>query len=146
MKKKGYNPKTTKMDAKLQDELALELIKESGGNRYKRGKMSDDKFQNRIAGIWASIATTKGKSAYGQHTGTSSSAIRTAMHQYKNPTKNKRKKPVVEQPQQKPIGEKKDKTNNNRDLLIKLVKNTTPSQSKPQRQLTVNHTTESNSI
>ena len=138
VKKLGID-ENAKFDSAMQDRLGLELVREAGGDRYKKGRISDSKFQNRLANTWASIATTKGKSAYGQHTGTSGKRIRDAMHSYRE--EKPKKSPKV---QKKTIVQKPD--NENRDLLAQLVKNTTPKSEATKKgevanppQIVVNH-------
>jgi muramidase (phage lysozyme) len=122
VKKLGID-ENTKFDSALQDRLGLELVREAGGDRYRKGRISDSKFQNNLANTWASIATTRGKSAYGQHTGTSGKRIRDAMHSYRD------EKPKKSQKVQKKTAVSSKKVDNgNRDLLAQLVKNTTPKQ------------------
>jgi hypothetical protein len=105
--------KNAKFDKATQDKLGLELLKEAGGDKYKKGKITAKQYQNRIAGVWASVATTKGKSRYGQHTGTSSSVIQDSIKEYKSSSKTP-----------SPIVQKDDKET--KALLSQLVKNTTP--------------------
>lgn len=67
--------KETKFTPEVQDKLALALIARET-KALKSGKMTPEKYQNILAGRWASIARADtGVSAYGQHTGTSSQQI-----------------------------------------------------------------------
>ena len=64
----------------LQDKIGEYLLKKRGLNDYRSGKITASKFQDNLAKEWASVANSKtGKSIYGQGTGTSTTAIQTAI-------------------------------------------------------------------
>jgi len=129
VKKLGID-ENAKFDKATQDRIGLELLREAGGDKYRKGKITSRQYQNRIASTWASVATTKGKSKYGQHTGTSTSRIQGAIKAYKNDTEKpqKAKEKII------------TKSDGNRDLLEKLVKNTTPQKAEPKkRDIVLNH-------
>jgi muramidase (phage lysozyme) len=63
-------------DAKMQDKLAKELLRQRGYDKFQSGKMDAKTFQANLAKEWASVAhPSTGKSFYGQGTGTSTKAI-----------------------------------------------------------------------
>lgn len=78
----------TVFDAKTQDDMIVyRLNKMRNMDKWKAGKMSDDKFQLGLSQEFASIANPyTGTSYYGQPTGTSSAEIQKAMSAVKNGT------------------------------------------------------------
>ena len=63
-----------------QNKMTVKLLKEIGLKDFKAGKISAYRFQNKLAGRWASIACPKtGKSKYNQPTKTSTKKIRLAL-------------------------------------------------------------------
>jgi len=56
--------KDEKFNPEMQDKLARELIKESGSDKVKEGKMSQKQFADNLAGVWASLPKESGKSVY----------------------------------------------------------------------------------
>jgi muramidase (phage lysozyme) len=70
-------------DAKTQDMLAKELLKRRGAERFLSGKMSAEHFQRNLSKEWASIAEDyRNRSYYGQHVGTTSGQIQTALSDF----------------------------------------------------------------
>lgn len=55
---------STKFSAQIQDKLAGMLIDKAGWKEYTSGKMRIDEFQNKLAGVWASLPKDDGRSAY----------------------------------------------------------------------------------
>lgn len=69
-----------KFTPELQDSLGHLLLKGRGLEKFERGEMSAEAFQSGLAKEWASIADpTTGRSAYGQHTGTSTADLQAAL-------------------------------------------------------------------
>jgi len=56
--------KDEKFTPEMQDKLARELIRQSGSDQVKEGKMSQKQFADNLAGVWASLPKESGKSAY----------------------------------------------------------------------------------
>ncbi len=89
-----------KFDKKTQDAMAQLLLKDAGADDFKNGKITSQQYQDKIAKIWASVANSStGKSAYGQGTGTSTSAIQGAIH-------NTKVAKVVKSPMRQPVKQK----------------------------------------
>lgn len=51
-------------DAKMQDRLGYELMKDAGIERYKAGEISANRFADNLAEIWAAFPTASGLSRY----------------------------------------------------------------------------------
>ena len=51
-------------DAKMQDAIALTLLKQAGLDRYMNGRMGADDFRDRTANIWASVQNSTGTGSY----------------------------------------------------------------------------------
>lgn len=65
-------PDSTVFSPEIQDQMGMRLLERRGLNKFQNGTMSATQFQNNIAKEWASFARADtGRSAYGQHTGTS---------------------------------------------------------------------------
>jgi hypothetical protein len=62
--KNGVVTPDQKMDQATQDAIGLALMKEAGYDDWKAGKMSDSKFADKLAAIWASLPDKSGKSVY----------------------------------------------------------------------------------
>lgn len=60
------DPNTTKFDEKTQDLLATQLLEVSGLSKWQSGQMSDQAFNDKIAGRWAGWKMSNGK---GYHDG-----------------------------------------------------------------------------
>jgi len=52
------------MTPETQDKIGLALMKEAGYDDWKSGKMSDGRFADKLAAIWASLPDKSGKSVY----------------------------------------------------------------------------------
>lgn len=66
-------PDSTVFSPEIQDQMGMRLLERRGLTKFQNGTMSAAQFQNNIASEWASFARADtGRSAYGQHTGTSS--------------------------------------------------------------------------
>lgn len=71
-------------DARNQDRMGLELLKDAKLESFMSNKISARQFQNNIARIWASVANFEsGESIYGQPTGTSSKKIQNILQNIK---------------------------------------------------------------
>jgi len=55
----GMDPKTTKYTPEVQEQIADKLLINAGIEDYKSGKMSEDDFINKIAGVWAAFPVSK---------------------------------------------------------------------------------------
>jgi len=62
--KNGVVTPDQKMDQATQDAIGMALMKEAGYDDWKAGKMSDGKFADKLAAIWASLPDKSGKSVY----------------------------------------------------------------------------------
>lgn len=62
--KKGVVDPLAPFDQKVQDQLGYALLQGRGWNEYKAGKISKDKLMNNLAGEWAALPLSSGKSAY----------------------------------------------------------------------------------
>ena len=61
----GLDPDTTKFDPETQDKIAIYHLRRSHGlDRWLAGRMSNEDFLNRLAGTWAGIPNTSGRSTY----------------------------------------------------------------------------------
>ncbi len=61
----GLDTSKEKFTPKLQDEIAIFHLRANHGlDRWLSGSMSNEKFLNRLAGTWAGIPKTNGRSAY----------------------------------------------------------------------------------
>ena len=61
---KGVVDPLDPFDQRTQDKLGYALLQGRGWNEYKAGKISKDKFMNNLAGEWAALPLSNGKSAY----------------------------------------------------------------------------------
>lgn len=65
VKQMGLDTSKEKFTPKLQDEIAIFHLRANHGlDRWLSGSMSNEKFLNRLAGTWAGIPKTNGRSAY----------------------------------------------------------------------------------
>ena len=65
VKQMGLDTSKEKFTPKLQDEIAIFHLRANHGlDRRLSGSMSNEKFLNRLAGTWAGIPKTNGRSAY----------------------------------------------------------------------------------
>lgn len=62
--KRGVVTPEDKMDQGTQDKIGLALMKQAGYDDWKAGKISDNVFADKLAGIWASLPLKGGKSKY----------------------------------------------------------------------------------
>ncbi|GAB5432345.1 MAG: hypothetical protein EpisKO_17150 [Epibacterium sp.] len=62
-------PLGRKFNKSLQDQLAHQLIEEAGLSQFKAGEISQTKFMNNLAKIWAGLPTSNGKSYYHNYAG-----------------------------------------------------------------------------
>ena len=70
VKQMGLKP-TDIFTPELQDRMMEQLLKGAGLEQYRAGRMNEKQFQDKIAGVWASIGkSSTGVSAYGQPTST----------------------------------------------------------------------------
>ena len=80
---KAKIPLSEKFTPETQDKLAGMLLDQAGYDKFKSGKISQDTFQNKVAGIWASLPKVDGTSDYtgiaGNKVGTTSSAFQTVL-------------------------------------------------------------------
>lgn len=61
----GLDPKTTKFDAETQDKIAIyHLRRDHGLDKWLAGGMSNEQFLNKLAGTWAGVPNTSGRSTY----------------------------------------------------------------------------------
>ena len=61
----GLDTSKEKFTPKLQDEIAIFHLRANHGlDRWLSGSMSNEQFLNRLAGTWAGIPKTNGRSAY----------------------------------------------------------------------------------
>jgi len=61
----GLDTATTKFDPETQDKIAIYHLRRNHGlDNWLAGKMSDGDFLNRLAGTWAGIPQTNGRSAH----------------------------------------------------------------------------------
>jgi muramidase (phage lysozyme) len=56
--------KDAKFDKTTQDKLGMALLDQAGYQKYKQGQLDPNQFADKLAGIWASLPTQSGKSAY----------------------------------------------------------------------------------
>jgi hypothetical protein len=81
----------------LQDKIGRSLLEGRGYKKYREGKISEEQFQKNLSKEWASIADpTTGRSAYGQSTGTSDSAIKEAIRYSKEHREDQKKIELAE--------------------------------------------------
>jgi len=59
-----------KFTPETQDKLGYALLRDAGWERWKAGRISDEKFLHNISGIWAGIATPFSKTGGGRYDGT----------------------------------------------------------------------------
>ena len=91
----------------LQDKIGYGLLKKRGYEDFRKGKISEEEFQENLANEWASVASPHtGKSKYGQGTGTSTKQIKESMafakeHREFNTGQNEQKLTKAEEPTQK---------------------------------------------
>jgi peptidoglycan hydrolase-like protein with peptidoglycan-binding domain len=65
VKQMGLDTSKEKFTPKLQDEIAIFHLRANHGlDRWLSGSMSNEQFLNRLAGTWAGIPNTTGKSTY----------------------------------------------------------------------------------
>lgn len=84
----------TPFTPELQDRMATYLLKNDGGlNRYKKGQLSADKFEDRLNNLWASIQKHDGTVAKGQFSGTTRAQIQAIIQ--KVPVVPEKEKPPV---------------------------------------------------
>jgi hypothetical protein len=62
--KNGVVTPDQKMDQATQDAIGMALMKEAGYDDWKAGKLSDGKFADKLAAVWASIPDKSNKSVY----------------------------------------------------------------------------------
>lgn len=61
----GLDPNTTKFTPEVQDRIAIYHLRRSHGlDRWLAGRMRNEDFLNRLAGTWAGIPNTGGRSTY----------------------------------------------------------------------------------
>lgn len=60
----GLNPDTDLFSPENQDKYAIEFMKEKGLGSWLAGQMDDKTFLNGLAGVWAGIPNSTGKSTY----------------------------------------------------------------------------------
>jgi hypothetical protein len=61
----GLNTATTKFTPEVQDQVAIHHLRANHGlDRWLAGRMSNEDFLNRLAGTWAGIPNTSGRSTY----------------------------------------------------------------------------------
>ena len=61
----GLDTATTKFDPETQDKIAIYHLRRNHGlDNWLEGRMSDGDFLNRLAGTWAGIPQTNGRSRY----------------------------------------------------------------------------------
>jgi len=61
----GLDPDTTKFTPEVQDQIAIYHLRRSHGlDNWLAGRMSNERFLNRLAGTWAGIPNTRGASTY----------------------------------------------------------------------------------
>ena len=74
----------TKFSPEVQDKLAAMLVEQAGYSRFVSGKITLARFQNRLAGIWASLPKADGSSDYtglaGNKIGTTSDAFQSVLN------------------------------------------------------------------
>lgn len=73
-----------KFDKRLQDRMAMQLLKKRGLDDWQAGKLSDDQFMDNLAHEWASLPKADGRGAYkGQRTGVSPGGVRQTLNKVK---------------------------------------------------------------
>lgn len=61
----GLDPATTKFTPEVQDQIVIHHLRANHGlDRWLAGRMSNEDFLNRLAGTWAGIPNTSGRSTY----------------------------------------------------------------------------------
>lgn len=71
-----------KFTAKLQDRIAVQLLKGRGLDAWQAGKLSDEKFMNNLALEWASLPKSNGRGAYkGQRAAVAPSTVKGVLGQ-----------------------------------------------------------------
>lgn len=61
----GLNTATTKFTPEVQDQIVIHHLRADHGlDRWLAGRMSNEDFLNRLAGTWAGIPNTSGRSSY----------------------------------------------------------------------------------
>lgn len=83
MSKYGYSAET-KFTPQVQAEMALLLMREKGLNKWLAGDMSDEKFANNVASVWAGLKQANGRGVYdgdGVNKGTQSHGVTVAQLQ-----------------------------------------------------------------
>lgn len=63
-RKAGLNFKTDKFSPANQDKMGIVFLRECGLEDWLNGKLSNEKFLDKIAGVWAAFADSKGRSPY----------------------------------------------------------------------------------
>jgi muramidase (phage lysozyme) len=71
-----------RFDQKLQDRMALHLLKRRGLDKWQAGQMSDEEFIGGLSAEWASLPKADGKGTYrGQRVGTSVGGLKNTLRQ-----------------------------------------------------------------
>ena len=61
----GLDPDSTKFTPEVQDQIAIYHLRRSHGlDNWLAGRLSNERFLNRLAGTWAGIPNTSGRSTY----------------------------------------------------------------------------------
>ena len=68
-------------DAKMQDRLTLQLVKDCGYSKFMTGQMSENRFMYNLAGRWASLPTASGN---GRYDGLGTNEARTGPSAFRN--------------------------------------------------------------
>jgi muramidase (phage lysozyme) len=63
-RKAGLNPQTDKFSPANQDKMGIVFLRECGLEAWLNGKMSNEAFLDKISGVWAAFADSKGHSRY----------------------------------------------------------------------------------
>lgn len=61
--------RTDRFTPQLQDRLADVLLEDAGFSKFMSGQMSQSRFMDNLAGIWAGLPTTSGRSKYHGYAG-----------------------------------------------------------------------------
>lgn len=62
--KRSKLPTSARFTPRVQDQLGLMLLEDAGLKKFKKGRMSLNRFMNNLARIWAGLPLKNGRSAY----------------------------------------------------------------------------------
>jgi len=85
-KKLGLKADTV-FSPEVQEQIGMLALKEAGLQSFIEGTRNENQFQDRIANIWASVATSSGQDVYGQGVATFKKDLRPLFQQVKDENK-----------------------------------------------------------